>query len=351
MNGWNGTRWYTKNAIAKLGGYVNDEDGVGIIKVTKYEYKVKPVDGLKVKDPKTGAEKEDDGTRIGTGIRGDIVFNEDVIKGITLPPATKLKEAPPTHEVEGILLDSYSDHPEITHVPQDAAFYRPDTDKIYLPLREQFHSTEEYLDTLFHELTHSTMAPHRLDRKSDLDLDKYGTHKDVRAREELVAEMGSAILSSIFGVNTDIKNVAAYVQSWKKFLEHEPQALYEAASLSSKAVEHMLRGWNGHLDQEEEDEYEQPEAVNMPIGDITGEDGTSGGLGGGVNYRIEGNRIFLMGDTFNKKDIVKSVSLIPNGKKIPFSFFWDKKANNWSISLEDPAQRVQILNELKAKLA
>ena len=57
-----------------------------------------------------------------------------------------------------------------------------------------------------------------------------------------------------------------------------------------------------------------------------------------------------MGDTMAAKDLIKSISLVPKDKKIPFSFFWDRKANNWSISLADPEDRIKILEQLKAAL-
>jgi len=47
------------------------------------------------------------------------------------------------------------------------------------------------------------------------------------------------------------------------------------------------------------------------------------------------------------KDLIKSLSITPKGKSIPFSFFWDRKANNWSISLGDPEDRVNILSQLR----
>lgn len=344
---YQGTRWYTKNAIAKMGGYVDSNDAVDIIKVVKYKSKVNPKPGSTVIDPVTGEEKPDDGTRVRTGLEIDFVYNEDVVKGITIPSMI-IKDPPPQHEVEDIILNSYKDKPRIIYWPQEEAYWSPQKDTIRLPLRHQFKSTEEHLDTLFHELIHSTGHPSRLDRK-DL-LENYGQHKDVRAREELIAEIGSAILASMFGVKTSIENVAAYVQSWKRFLQDDPSVLMEAASLASKGVDHILAGWYEDNPDEEYDPTKKTEVESMPETPITGEDGTSGGLGGGVNYRIEGNRIFLMGDTYSVKDIITALSIIPNGKKIPFSFFWDRKAGNWSISLADPADRVKILEDLKAAL-
>jgi antirestriction protein ArdC len=344
FRGYEGTRWYTKNAIAKLGGYVDDNDAVMITKVVKSKYTVKPDESKVIVDPKTGDQTPDDGSRTKTRLDIDFVYNEDVVKGITIPPLPR-KEPPAIHEVEDIILESYTGGPNIIYSPGDSAFWSPDTDTISLPLREQFNSTEEHLDTLFHELTHSTGAADRLDRK-DL-LENYGTHKDVRAREELIAEIGSAILAAMFGVNTSIENVTAYVQSWKRFLESEPNALFEAASMASKAVDYILAGYYEDNPDEEYDPENRPTAESMPIEEITGEDSTFGGLGNGINYRIEGNRIFLMGSTMAAKDLIKSLSITPKGKSIPFSFFWDRKANNWSISLADAEDRVNILNQLR----
>lgn len=347
FRGYEGTRWYTKNAIAKLGGYVDDNDGIMITKVVKSKYSVKPDETKTVVDPKTGDQKPDDGSRTKTRLDVDYVYNEDVVKGITIPPLPR-KDPPAMHEVEDIVLESYTGGPNIVYSPGDSAFWAPQTDTISLPLREQFNSTEEHLDTLFHELVHSTGDPQRLDRK-DL-LENYSTHKDVRAREELIAEIGSAIMASMFGINTSIDNVAAYVQSWKRFLETEPNALFEAASMASKAVDFILAGYYEDNPDEEYDPEKQTEAESMPIEEITGEDSTFGGLGNGINYRIEGNRIFLMGSTMAAKDLIKSLSITPKGKSIPFSFFWDRKASNWSISLGDPEDRSNILNQLRDAL-
>jgi hypothetical protein len=50
------------------------------------------------------------------------------------------------------------------------------------------------------------------------------------------------------------------------------------------------------------------------------------------------------------KDKIKGLSLIPTGGTRPFSFFWDRKANNWSVSLKTPEDRIKMLEQLKALL-
>ena len=357
---YKGTRWYTKNAISKLGGYVNKrEDGKdpGVIITFVSTKKYDKEEQVQVPDP-DNPDKTKTETRTVTkkfakmGL--DIVYNEDEIQGIELPQLVR-KDPPAISEVEGIVLDSYTDKPPIQYVPQDSAYWSPSEDVIRLPLRAQFNSTEEYLDTLFHELTHSTGHQNRLDRK-DL-LENYGTHKDVRAREELIAEIGSAILAQMMNVDTSIDNVAAYVQSWATWLKGDPNALHEAASLASKAVEHILGGYwasvDGMVDLNEETEAKTVEAIDMPQGEITGEDGTSGGLGKGVNYRIEGESVILMGNTTANKEIIKATGITPEGKKRPFTFIFHGRNKYWFVTLSGETglgDRMRILAELKKNL-
>ena len=357
---YQGTRWYTKNAISKLGGYVNKrEDGKdpGVIITFVSTKKYDKEEQVQVPDP-DNPDKTKTETRTITkkfakmGL--DIVYNEDEIQGIELPQLVR-KDPPAISEVEGIVLDSYTDKPAIEYIPQDSAYWSPVEDVIRLPLRNQFNSTEEHLDTLFHELTHSTGHQNRLDRK-DL-LDNYGVHKDVRAREELIAEIGSAILAQMMNVNTSIENVAAYVQSWAEWLKGDPNALHEAASLASKAVEHILGGYwasvDGMVDLNEETEAKTVEAIDMPQGEITGEDGTSGGLGNGVNYRIEGESVILMGNTTANKEIIKGTGIVPEGKKRPFTFIFHGRNKYWFVTLSGETglgDRMRILAELKKNL-
>ena len=357
---YKGTRWYTKNAISKLGGYVNkgeDDKDPGVIITFVSTKKYDKEEQVQVPDP-DNPDKTKTETRTVTkkfakmGL--DIVYNEDEIQGVELPKLVR-KDPPAISEVENIVLDSYTDKPPIQYVAQDSAYWSPSEDVIRLPLRAQFNSTEEHLDTLFHELTHSTGHQNRLDRK-DL-LENYGTHKDVRAREELIAEIGSAILAQMMNVDTSIDNVAAYVQSWATWLKGDPNALHEAASLASKAVEHILGGYwasvDGMVDLNEETEAKTVEAIDMPQGEITGEDGTSGGLGKGVNYRIEGESVILMGNTTANKEIIKGTGIVPEGKKRPFTFIFHGRNKYWFVTLSGETglgDRMKILAELKKNL-
>ena len=108
-----------------------------------------------------------------------------------------------------------------------------------IPSADKFISQEEYYATLFHELIHSTGHPSRLNRELQ------GRHeaKQSYAKEELIAEIGSAFLCSMLGIdNSDIlQNKAAYIQSWLKALKDDKRLVVKAASHAQKAVDYILK--------------------------------------------------------------------------------------------------------------
>jgi hypothetical protein len=56
-------------------------------------------------------------------------------------------------------------NPKLQHAAGDRAYYRPSTDSIHLPLKEQFSSAGDYYSTLLHELGHnadSRIMPRRM---------------------------------------------------------------------------------------------------------------------------------------------------------------------------------------------
>ena len=120
----------------------------------------------------------------------------------------------------------------------DQAFYRPSTDEVVLPIRKQFVSTAEYYSTVFHELTHSTGHPSRLNRLARPSL--FGTED--YSKEELVAEIGAATLVNHVGLETgsSLRNSAAYIQNWLKVLKDDKRFIVSAAGRAEKAVNLIL---------------------------------------------------------------------------------------------------------------
>ena len=107
-----------------------------------------------------------------------------------------------------------------------------------LMMKVEFNSEEEYYSTLFHELAHSTGHDSRLAR--DIGHSQFGSA--TYSKEELVAEMSSAMLCGIAGIeNRTIDNSAAYIQSWLKVLKSDKKLLVSAGGQAQKACD-MIAG-------------------------------------------------------------------------------------------------------------
>ena len=104
-------------------------------------------------------------------------------------------------------------------IHQDKAYYSPSKDEIVLPEKTQFRNGESFYGTAFHEMVHSTGEESRLDRLkpgSFFGSAEYG-------REELVAELGAALVAARYGIVKNIKSdSAAYLKSWLDNLHESP---------------------------------------------------------------------------------------------------------------------------------
>jgi len=120
----------------------------------------------------------------------------------------------------------------------DRACYCPKTDTVTLPLPEQFQNNAEYYSTLFHELTHSTGHPNRLNRL--VKAAAFGSAE--YSAEELVAEIGSASIMATLNIENDrtFRNSAAYVQNWLKALKNDKKLIVTAAARAEKAIKLIL---------------------------------------------------------------------------------------------------------------
>lgn len=163
------------------------------------------------------------------------VWNIAQTEGI---PADKIaRVTPERHEHEPIaeaeaLWAGYEDKPN-TSFTGSRAFYRPSTDEIVLPPMSAFADAQEFYSTLFHEAAHSTGHESRLDRKAST---MFGTAD--YGREELVAELASAILCGKCGLKRPLANSAAYCENWAKAIRSAPaNAVVSAASAAEKAAD------------------------------------------------------------------------------------------------------------------
>jgi antirestriction protein ArdC len=115
------------------------------------------------------------------------------------------------------------------------AFYSPISDYIQLPPKETFESPDEFYATAFHEMTHATEHPSRLDwSRKDRD--------HAYALGELIAELGGVYVSREIGVpaSDDMTNHVAYLGNWLQAMRSDPRFIFMASAQASKAASYIL---------------------------------------------------------------------------------------------------------------
>lgn len=134
--------------------------------------------------------------------------------------------------------EGYQDAPPVTFAP-GKAYYKPFTDSISIPDLSDYKNPEEFYSTMFHEMVHSTGHKSRLNRKGIEEMAAFGS--ETYSKEELVAEIGAAMLCSVAGIdNATIDNSAAYIKSWLRRLKDDPKLIVTASSQAQKAADHIL---------------------------------------------------------------------------------------------------------------
>lgn len=117
------------------------------------------------------------------------------------------------------------------------AYYRPATDEIRLPERERFHETGGFYAVAFHELTHWTGHPSRLNREREPGR-QFGS--EGYALEELTAELGAAFTCAALGIAAEPReDHARYVAGWLEAIKERPRALVTAAAQASDAADYI----------------------------------------------------------------------------------------------------------------
>ena len=126
----------------------------------------------------------------------------------------------------------------LEHAETSAAYYSPKFDKVVLPKKKYFLSSQKYYATTFHEIIHWTGHESRLNR---LKGDSFGD--DGYQFEELVAEIGSILINFELGILDEFINSLRYLKSWtevgNKNQEERIKELQEAFNLSKKAVKYI----------------------------------------------------------------------------------------------------------------
>ena len=221
----------TYNQWESLGGHVRKGEKSEIVVF----WKIQPIE-----------ETKEDGTKETKQVpilRYFNVFHISQVEGVE--PLTKddLKSIEPIEKAESVLHDYWSrEGIEVKHIGGDEAYYSPSRDLIRLPLFDQFTDANEYYSTAFHESVHSTMKESRCNRAEDRKGKLVAFGSNDYSKEELIAEIGSASLMNIIGIETGktFQNSTAYIQSWLSVLQNDVKFIVSASSKAEKAVNYIL---------------------------------------------------------------------------------------------------------------
>lgn len=181
---------------------------------------------------------------------GDVVWGSSAVttkKGNEPYPTRTVAEYPnidiPTTRLDEVL-ERYYEEEGISYEEEEGSqsYFNWEDDEIRLPSKKQFTSAAGYLATKAHETIHSTGVYVRCNREAFKKFgSKLGSMK--YSREELIAEIGSALLLASFGLSTEEtqRNTAAYCQSWLQQLQNNPKWIMTAAQLAEEAVEYIMQ--------------------------------------------------------------------------------------------------------------
>lgn len=191
-------------------------------------------------------EVQEDGTKIVKQIpllRYYNVFHISQVDGVEPLKQEELHDIEPIEKAESILTDYWTrEQISVEHIKGNDAYYSPSLDMIRLPLFEQFKDANEYYATAFHESVHSTMKESRCNRADERKNKLVAFGSEEYSKEELVAELGSASLMNIIGIETkkSFRNSTAYIQSWIRVLKNDVKFIVSASSKAEKAVNYIL---------------------------------------------------------------------------------------------------------------
>lgn len=212
-------RWGTYKAIREAGG--------NVLKGEKATWIIlwKPV---QKRDGKNGDDQAAGESYL--LLRSYAVFNAEQADGLD---AFKMEYEHQPIERAQMIVDGFVSAPAVLF-GGGVASYSPSKDLVRCPQMGQFVTREGYYSTLYHELVHSTGHESRLKR---LEPALFGT--DPYAREELVAEMGAAMLCGIAGINNEDQS-AGYVDHWLGRIRDDKKFVVQAAAQAQKAADLIL---------------------------------------------------------------------------------------------------------------
>jgi antirestriction protein ArdC len=163
------------------------------------------------------------------------VFNVSQCENLDLPEPEPVPVADWVPEASVMdIVDRLALSGDLSH-GGDSAYYRPSTDEIVMPPMAAFNSPENYHATLLHESVHATGHEKRLKRLTPA---RFGSSD--YAYEELVAELGAAMLCAHCGIDGDLRH-SGYIESWLKALKNDKQFILSAAGKAQAAMDYLTK--------------------------------------------------------------------------------------------------------------
>ncbi|WP_431322995.1 ArdC family protein [Rhizobium sp. YTU87027] len=223
--GFSSATWMTFRQALEYGGAVRKgETGTTVVFASSF---------IRAKSAETGEDVEHDIPFM----KAYTVFNADQITGLD---GRFQETTTPSHPFDriGDAGRFFASTGALIRHGGSSAYYVPAHDYIQMPSFDDFRNDASYVAILSHEMTHWTAAKDRLDR----DLSRYAKDRSERAREELVAELGSCFLCADLGVVPELEprpDHASYIDSWLKVLDGDKRAIFAAAAHAQRAVDYL----------------------------------------------------------------------------------------------------------------
>ena len=224
--------WGTFRQIIKHGGNIRKNEKSSIVAFWS-QYKPKQIDMDKPSDIKEQWFLKV--YRVFNTEQCDFIENNEYLESLE----QKLNICPPLVSPDKVISD-YLAREDIMYQTSEKPsipYYSPTRDLVSISARKHYKNNDEFYLTLFHELTHSTGHPKRLNR-FDLSANKFGQQQ--YSLEELVAELGANFLASETGLKHDQLNSAAYIKGWIPNLKEHPRWIVSAASKAERASKFIL---------------------------------------------------------------------------------------------------------------
>ena len=182
-------------------------------------------------------EDEDGNVREFVVLHGTTVFNVDQADGGDEALRSIPADLPEEQRIK--ILEATIAELDVNLVTDDTRgpHYSPTDDYISMPTISKGTSTLEWNSSLAHETIHWTGCASRLKRQS---VANYSDDRKFRAYEELVAEIGSAILLAAHGIDAPFRqDHVPYIKDWMSLLKDDPDALSRASKDATEAVRHI----------------------------------------------------------------------------------------------------------------